>query len=141
VNWAAKYVGIPFVDGGCSYAGCSCWGLVRMVLQNERGIELPSYGEIYASDLLAAARRIRHDSISGTWLNVVTPKPFDVAVMYAMHGEKEKVIGHVGVMSSETDLLHVWKETDAVNMSVTHPRVRYKIVGFYRHRDLTGEKK
>ena len=137
VNWAAKYVGIPFADGGCSFAGCSCWGLVRMVLRNECLIEdLPSYGEISCRDLLAAARRIDRDCASETWSKVAVPRQFDVATMFAMHDEKLKVVGHVGVMSSAAEILHVWKETDAVNMPIAHPRVRFKIVGFFRHREL-----
>lgn len=138
VNWAAKYVGIPFADGGCSPDGCSCWGLVRMVMRDECGIELPAYGEISSRDLLAAARCIDRDGASEMWAKVDRPRPFDVVTMYAMHDEKMKVIGHVGVMSSTTEILHVWRETDAVNIPITHPRVRFKIVGFYRHREFVN---
>jgi len=139
VNWAAKYIGIPFADGGDSAAGCSCWGLVRMVLRDECLIDLPAYGEISSRDLVAAARRIDRDGASGTWLKVDRPRPFDVVTMYAMQDERFRVVGHVGVMSSQTELLHVWQATHAVNMPISHPRVRFKIVNFFRHCELSDE--
>lgn len=135
MNWAAKYVGIPYADGSASPAGCSCWGLVCLVLANERGVVLPLYGEISARDLMAAARRVRRDAASEIWAKVDVPRQFDVVAMYASD-ENMKVVGHVGIMSSPTDLLHVWKATDAVNMPIADPRVRFKIAGFYRHREL-----
>lgn len=135
MNWAAKYIGIPYVDGAASVAGCSCWGLVCLVLATERGIALPTYGEISARDLMAAARRVHRDAASEMWAKIDSPRPFDVATMYASDG-KVKVVSHVGVMSSHTDLLHVWKATHAVNMPITDPRVRFRIAGFYRHREL-----
>lgn len=38
---AARYVGIPFVQGGEAWSGCDCWGIVQLWYRNERRIELP----------------------------------------------------------------------------------------------------
>lgn len=142
-HWADRYVGIPFVDGGCSLSGCSCWGLVRLVLANECLIDVPPYGELSAAELVKAAKRIPKIAAADPWISVVgRPRSFDVALMTAMAEEDGpnprtfRVPGHVGIMSSDTQLLHVWIATDAVNMPIDSPYVRSKILGFYRHRLL-----
>lgn len=135
MEWAAKYVGIPFVESGCDWKGCNCWGLVRLVLRAERDIDVPTYGEIFAADLVAAARAMRRDSVVAPWVQVGAPQPFDVVLMTAMEG-RDRLIGHAGIMSSGIEVLHVEKATHAVNVPITHPRVRYRIMGFYRHSAL-----
>lgn len=37
-----RYVGIPYLPGGSSLAGCDCWGLVRLVEMECFGTFLPS---------------------------------------------------------------------------------------------------
>lgn len=124
-----KYIGIPYVEGGADFNGCTCWGLVHLVLKTECGIEVPTYGEVSAADTIAAT--VSRDQAGGTWQQVTTPRMFDVALMYAM--TPHRYLGHVGIMTSPEHVLHVWKATDAVNMRIDHPRVRYRLVGFYRY--------
>lgn len=138
--WLARYIGIPFRDDGLDFSGCHCWGLVRMVLANECGIAVPSYGEYSAADLVRAARARKPGApgdadSADVWRKVETPSAFDVVLMTALEN-KGRLICHVGIMSSPTDVLHIWRATDAVNMPITHPRLRAAIVGFYRHREL-----
>lgn len=136
MHWTNRYVGIPFANVGSSQEGCNCWGLVRLVLANECLIsDLPAYAEISAEDVAATARQMAHDRTAAPWLAVAQPKPFDVALMYAMHG-KVRIAGHVGIMSSQTHVLHVWRATAAVHMPISHHRVRHKLIGFYRHESL-----
>lgn len=135
-DWANDYVGIPFRDNGHSHDGCNCWGLVKLVLWYERGILVPEYGEISAADLMRAARQIKQDSNARPWIKVTQPESFDVVLMTAKEGG-HRICGHAGIMTSTTRVLHVWKETAAVNMDIAHARVRETIVGFYRHEALT----
>lgn len=138
--WLARYIGIPFRDDGLDFSGCHCWGLVHLVLANECGIAVPSYGEYSAADLVTAARAHKPgapgNAESGDiWRKAQAPCAFDIALMTAME-HAGRLICHVGIMSSPTDVLHIWRATDAVNMPISHPRVRASIVGFYRHREL-----
>lgn len=139
MNWAARYVGIPWSETGVDFSGCNCWTLVRLILSKERGIELPVYGEVSAVDIARAARRMAADTTTRPWRKVESPCEFDVALMTARTSAEtghRSVPGHVGIMTSATSVLHVWLATDAVMMPIAHPRLQARILGFYRHEAL-----
>jgi cell wall-associated NlpC family hydrolase len=48
-SWAVDYVGLPFLPKGRTRQGVDCYGLVRLIYQEQRGIDLPSYTEDYAT--------------------------------------------------------------------------------------------
>ena len=41
-----RYLKIPYKDGGRDWTGCDCWGLVRLILAEERGILLPAFDSV-----------------------------------------------------------------------------------------------
>lgn len=138
-EWAARYIGIPFCSDGSSFAGCHCWGLVRLVYQRELKIELPAYGECSAGDLIKASRRFKDDSRAGPWLlSLGDHRPFDVVLMTGMTDEERprRVPGHVGVLISSDRVLHVEKAIAASHMPLDHPRIRHRILSFHRHEQL-----
>lgn len=135
--WLSRYIGIPFAETGSTFAGCNCWGLARLVLGNEAGIAVPPYEDIEAKELIAAAREFRDAILTPMWRKVEAPKLFDCVLMSAMDDEaKHRLPGHVGVAVSSDRVLHVWRETSSVHMPLSHPRIRYRVLGFYRHQEL-----
>lgn len=135
-GWVGRYIGIPFKDDGLDLRGCHCFGLVRLVLRERAGIDLPSYSETDANDLLAAAKHFRAGAGSDDWRKVETGfRAFDCVLMTAMTGTT-RVVGHVGVLISPSRVLHVWEKTDSIHMPLDHPRLQQRVVGIYRHREL-----
>lgn len=130
VKWETRYVGIPFLDGGRDDKGLDCWGLVRAVYHDCLGVDLPTYGEINASDLLRVRRQIAEGSVSETWREVVEPREFDVAVMRLPSG---KGFGHVGVMLDARRVLHVERASATVIERIDTVIIRNRIMGFWRH--------
>lgn len=131
------YVGIPWIDGGRNLSGCDCWGLVRLVHAREADIELPSYGEIAAADLLAVARSMRHDAFADPWRRV-TDEPrrqMDVVLMRRL-GDSGRAPVHVGIMVDAARMLHIVEAADSHTVPLDHPTVKPRILDFFRHRDL-----
>jgi cell wall-associated NlpC family hydrolase len=135
-EWAARYVGVPFLDNGRSLAGCDCFGLVHLVLREQFGVELPSYVGAYASaqemDEVSSliAGRIPADG----WRRVLDhqARPGDGIVLRVMNRP-----WHVGVMVTATEFLHVSEvQSTSTIERVDGPRWKRRVVGFYRHEAL-----
>lgn len=129
--WAEKYVGLPFVDGGRDFTGVDCWGLVKLILQTECGIEVPSYGDIGAAELLKVASMVSDETKKEPWHPVIIAQAFDVAVMH-----KRRAPVHVGVMVDQSHVLHVEVKTSAVLIDIKHPSVAFRSIEFFRHREM-----
>ncbi len=129
--WVEKYIGLPFVDGGRDWSGVDCWGLVRLVLEYERCILVPSYGEISAEELSKVAKEVAGESSKEPWHSVIHPTGFDVAVM---HRRRSPV--HVGIMASPVHLLHIERATSTVLIETSHPSVSFRSIQYFRHREL-----
>jgi len=103
--WAAKYVGLPFKDGGRTREGLDCYGLLVAVYRDEFAIDLPAYEGAYVSaheqDEVAAllSNRIPADA----WRPVAGVPRVGDAVVFRLLGQP----WHVGVMVSPTEFLHV----------------------------------
>lgn len=128
--WVSRYVGTPFIDRGHDFDGCACWGLVHLVFKHEAGIATPTYAEVSADDITLANDLFICMSACEPWHVATEPiRLFDVALI------RGRPL-HVGIMLNATHILHVWRKTDAAVMPIDHVRLRNRIVGIFRHREL-----
>jgi len=140
--WVAGYIGIPFLDLGRDRHGCDCWGLVRLVLAEQAGLELPSLATSYRSEANAAGVGdvVEAERRSGAWqrINVGEEQPFDLVEMSgaARVAGSGWVFGplHVGVVVTSGWLLHVERGTAAVLARYREDQaIRRRVLGFWRH--------
>lgn len=124
--WFEPYVGLPFGEGP---GEVTCWGLVCRIYADQRGIALPSYGEISARDLLRVARAMRAGADDG-WLTVAVPRELDVVLMRGAQGGGHVV--HVGVMIDGVRMIHVEQAAAAAVVPINHWTVAGRITGFRR---------
>ena len=85
--WVTQYLQIPFVERGRTRAGLDCWGLVRQVFLDQRGIELPSYAEDYATTTDAEEiTALCRGEVATCWQEVPIAEAqlFDVAILRIM---------------------------------------------------------
>ncbi len=121
---------IPFVDLGRDWDGCDCWGIVRLIYQEELGIELNHYGGITVHDIMRVVRTLNKE-FRQSWSKVETPKEFDVAAM--MNGTDNKSFSHCGIMVSDTTILHMREDSGCMASRIDDPETQSLILGFYRH--------
>lgn len=100
--WCNEYIHIPFVEHGRSIDGCDCWGLARIIYQEQLGIELPTlldYKNTKDSHSIAELYEQEHL----TWQEVPDgqEKEFDILVF--------KILGlptHIGIVISKGVMIH-----------------------------------
>lgn len=128
-----SFVGIPFVDGGRDTAGVDCWGLVRLFYA-EHGVDLASYAEISARELLAVARAVLTGSATEPWQLATEPyRKLDVVVMKRL-SEAGRAPVHVGVMIDARRMLHVTEAVASHIVRLGDPRLPFKVLAVHRHR-------
>jgi cell wall-associated NlpC family hydrolase len=137
--WPSRYVGRPFDDHDGAQ-GAHCWGLVRRVFEAERGILLPAYGAISASDMVAMAREVRDAIAHGPWMMVPAGQEteFDVALFNGWvtypDGDERYEPNHVGIFALARNVLHVERATAAVHIPLTHKSLARRYAGAWRYR-------
>lgn len=125
--------GVPFVDGGRDYDGWDCWGLVRRAYNDVLRIDLPTYGEVSASDLRAVRRAFAEGAaVRETWRPVSDPQPLDVVGMRAASGA---ILAHVGLWLPGGMVMHVERASMTAREPANGIIMRSRIVGYWRHAD------
>ena len=124
MSWVAKYIGIRFVDHGRSEAGVDCWGLVRLVYHNERGIWLPTFVDSYTDTSSGAEIRSLLDAnLRRPWEEVTAAEAeeFDL-VLFALPGGE----WHLGLVVEPRRgiMLHAQRPQDTVTERYREPRWR-----------------
>ena len=125
---------VPFADHGRG-DGFDCWGLCRAALKATTGVDLPDYGNGYASvtDRQGIASAIR-DGLAAEWQRVAQPKAGDLVIFNIRNRP-----GHVALMVGPSMFLHA-PEPDENGKGGTSrieridsPMWAKRIEGFYRH--------
>lgn len=139
-SWASNYVGVPFLDGGESFEGADCWGLLCMVLEREYGVLVndfecrPQYGT--KPEEIEAVRRFGEmHTKSSQWVKVRLHniKPGDGILL--------RIAGlpmHVGIALGNWNMLHTEKGIGSCVEKFSSPLWRNRVIGAYRHADLIG---
>jgi cell wall-associated NlpC family hydrolase len=122
--WWRSYVGIPFKERGRDRSGCDCWGLVRLVLAEQKGIRLPAFDGRYESvrdrDLVQSIRR----EFAPLCRRIEVPEPMDIVLFDFSAGAL-----HVGLVVDPQHMLHVEEGKKTVREAMRKYANRE---GFYR---------
>jgi len=127
-EWVKKYIGISFVSNGRTLAGCDCYGLVRLVLSNEYGIELPELSDNYTDALnVKETARLFKENIPILAGRKITAPAEKAVVVITEHG----VAAHIGIVAGAGYILHTGIKTGSICQRETHPGLRGRIEGYY----------
>lgn len=106
----SKYINIPFKHRGRDFNGCDCFGLVRLIYEQERGILLPDYLEIdYNCDLNDKNETHIQDiykyHLKSGWVLATPPyKRWDTLIFYA--SPRKIIADHMGLFMGDGKFIH-----------------------------------
>ena len=129
VNWEA-YIGIPFAHrDDDSRNGTNCWGLVRLIYREVRGILLPSFEGQYSgiADYETIDRLIGAE-IRKNWLEIPIPRSLSAIVI--RYGRANS---HIGIVIDNRRFLHTSEDGSSRWEDFTSFRWRKRVVGFYQY--------
>ncbi|MBL1148205.1 MAG: phage tail protein [Pseudomonadota bacterium] len=131
--WAGHYIGLPFREHGRSIAGTDCWGLVRLVLQEQFAAVLPSYAADYQTtgNATELGKLIGQEAEKWIAISAGQEKLGDVIVL-RMRGAPM----HVGLVLGDGRMLHIEKHINSAIEDYRSRRWRERVTGFYRHPQL-----
>ncbi len=131
--WAARYIGVPYADMGRDATGLDCWGLVRLVLAEQCGIEVEGFEGGYSSP----DERERLDSLirgnlplTYVGVDVGKDRAFDVA-FFRQFGH----VSHCGVVCGAGVMIHARRGTGVVVERYRSGLWGNRLHGIYRHKD------
>lgn len=139
--WASRYVGLPAAERGRDPStGLDCWGLVRLVLSREAGIDAPSWEDAYAGFCSVEDARGLIDSVRAEWDEIDVPggaqlREFDVLLFKGL-----RTALHVGVAVDFETFLHVdpFVTLTAAVERWRGPKWEARMLGVYRSRRLSA---
>jgi cell wall-associated NlpC family hydrolase len=130
----ADFVGLPYRDRGRDRDGVDCYGLVRAVLAELRGVVLPDYGTYGGGGDHAGIALTIVNGLAEGWRPIADPRLFDLVVFTIAKQPR-----HVGLMLGPTRFLHAPEPGDSGAGGTTRiERItdrmwRNRIEGFYRY--------
>lgn len=133
--WVAKYIGIQFKERGRSLEGCDCWGLLRVVWQQQFGITFRSMSEGYkdTTDLKSINKLYDEERTSDEWVKVKPGKEqLGDCVVFRIRG----VASHVGMVIVPGKMLHIEKGANSCYVPYNNLSWKNRIEAFYRPRAL-----
>jgi cell wall-associated NlpC family hydrolase len=102
----SKYINIPFKHKGRNFDGVDCYGLLVLILKEEKKISLPEYE--YAFNWYKEGCNYIQDNIPkfSDWQQIKEPtKPTDVILFYS--SPSRKIVSHMGIYIGDDKFIHV----------------------------------
>ena len=127
--WTQKYVGIPFLSGGRNVSGVDCYGLVRLVLNNEYGYNLPLLANTYDNALDVFETRALFQKYGPLLCGEKISEPEEKAVaLLKMRG----LPSHVALYAGDDFIIHAMSKTGVACERLSRPLLTSMIEGWYR---------
>ena len=101
----SKYINIPYKHKGSDFLGCDCWGLIKLIMREEKNIELPEfwYTEFWDEEYKNCIK----DNIKNVSVKKVV-QPFNVFDGVLFYNQGKRIVSHIGLIVEEDKFIHMY---------------------------------
>ncbi len=128
INWWNAYIGIPYVLKGRNRNGVDCWGLARLVYEEQYSITLPSFDDTYDTSSDENIQEIVARQKEG-WEEVKEPAVGDV-VLFKVLGR----VQHIGVYIGNKMFLHAREGYSSCIERLDSGSWKHRLAGAWRYK-------
>ena len=127
-TWVQEYIGIPFQSGGRDRRGLDCYGLIRLVLMEQYGCQLPLLDGKYDNALnLYDTSPLFFQQLPILTEKIAGPQERALALL-----EMHQLPCHLGLFCGGESIIHSRAGVGVVAERLDSRRLPGKIVGWYR---------
>jgi len=130
--WSNQYIGIPYKAGGRDRSGIDCWGLARLIYQEQYRINLPSFSTEYTENDTERKEELLAQYREG-WTQVDQVKEGDLVLFRVLGSES-----HIGIALDSQSFIHARRRSNTCVDKFESPRWKNRIVGFFRYENKKG---
>jgi len=110
----SKYINLKFKYKGRGFDGVDCYGLVWLILNTEKQLELPEYE--YSKRWYTEGKNyiveIKKDINNWAVSNIEQIRPFDVILFY--NSSNRIIVNHMGLYVGENKFIHVNEDHNSI---------------------------
>lgn len=128
INWWNAYIGIPYVLKGRNRTGVDCWGLARLVYEEQYSITLPSFDDTYNNSSDENIQEIVARQKEG-WEEVQEPAVGDV-VLFKILGR----VQHIGIYVGNKMFLHAREGYSSCIERLDSGSWKHRFAGAWRYK-------
>ena len=128
----SKYINIKYKHLGRDFDGVDCYGLIKLIYKNEKGIVLPDYN--YEENWYEKDQTIIQNELPNmkTWVRLKYPsEPFDLIIFYL--SPTSKIANHIGLYTYDEKFLHT-KEGWASHIERLNPHWQSRFYAALRYK-------
>ena len=130
--WYNDYVGIPFLAKGREKTGVDCWGLVKLVYEEQFNTILPSFADHYEYDDTERIAELTAQ-YKEAWEVTIEPKPGSV-ILFKVLGH----VSHVGIYIGNNNFLHCRENHSSAIESLDSINWNKRIAGYYNYAEKSN---
>lgn len=128
-GWVSNYIGIPFASGGRDRSGLDCYGLVRLVLREQYGYDLPRLSGGYTNALdVAETKALFIKNVPLLCAQKIDAPEEKAVALLRMGG----MLCHVGLYAGDGCIIHSRHRLGVVCERLTSPLITGSVEGWYR---------